>query len=170
MWSRVDMEKELGLVKVMGLWRRVPAAVIFALFSSLPSFRRVCLKNWLPVCLIFSILFSIFLIQPTLFNTPHPSLLHTRRGKNADFAVIIQLELLMGAILAVLNSLPTRETEFEYSLSTECVFVHVHGYLLIVSCRVTSLELEEMLWYTWLQVQQWHCLLHPLCLLAIWEV
>lgn len=54
--------------------------------------------------------------HPTSSSPPHAE------GKNADSTVIIQLELLTGAILAVLNSLPTRETDLEYSLSTERLF------------------------------------------------
>lgn len=60
----------------------------------------------------FSPFFSpFFLIQPSPFNIPHPSLLCMQRGKNADSTVIIQLDLLMGTVQAVLNSLPTKDKE-----------------------------------------------------------
>lgn len=52
-----------GSMKVMGRRGRVPAAVILAFCCVQRSL--VCLRNRLPVCLILSILFSTFLIQPT---------------------------------------------------------------------------------------------------------
>lgn len=71
--------------------------------------------------------------HPTSFSPLHAE------GKNADSPVIIQLELLTGAILAVLNSLPTIEKDFEYS-----VFLYALGSYCdtsTVGCGAASLEL-----------------------------
>lgn len=55
--------------------------------------------------------------HPTSFSPLHAE------GKNADSTVIIQLELLM-AIRAVLNSLPTRETDSEVPEGRMCFYTH----------------------------------------------
>ena len=60
----------------------------------------------------------------------------TKKTKNADSTVITQLELLVGATLAVLNSLLTRETDFEHSSSGAiCVFIFIRLHVRHLDCR-----------------------------------
>lgn len=104
---------------------RVPPAVIltFLLSSALP---QVCLRT---DCLIFSILFSIFSHSALPFQHPTSfSPLHAE-GKNADSTVIIQLDLLMGTVQAVLNSLPTKDKEILSRIAQI-----VSSYILIYQC------------------------------------
>lgn len=68
-------------------------------------------------------------------DIPHP--LHAAgRKRNADSTVITQLELLMKATPAVLNSLLTRETDFEHSSSDAvCVFIYIMFHVRRLDCR-----------------------------------
>lgn len=131
--------------------------MIFASCSSLPDSFSVFFQDGLVIFLFL----SCFLIQPTPLTAPHPSLLG--EAKNADSTVIVQLELLMGAILVVITSLPTIETVSECSLSTDRAAIYIRLIMWTLDCH-------WILCYTWIHVQQWRYFLPLGCLSTIWEV
>lgn len=109
---------------------------------------------------------SLFLFSDSahpLRHTTSSSALHGEEKEKLESMVHIQLDLkMMGSIQSAVNSLPTTETDFEYSPKHKKCF-HLHWAVndtLIHHNLLTFPELKWMLGFTRLQVQQWHLRLH----------